>query len=450
MTFQEFQLDPTLLRAVEDLGFERPMPIQERAIPEVLAGRDVLGRAQTGTGKTAAFGLPILQRLLVRDDAKARHRRPRCLVLAPTRELALQVHRHLEALAKHTELRGIAIIGGESDMPAQEHRLRTGTDWVVATPGRLLAHLSRDYVDFDAIEFFVLDEADRLLELGFLPDIQRIAGDLPPRRQTLLFSATLPPAMRQLARALLNDPVRIDVGEVTTPEPLREEVLPVPRTRKDALLLHLLSERTIGSAMIFVRTKRRAAQLTRTLCQAGHEARELHADRSMPERRAALEEFERGSVPLLVATDLAARGLDIFGLTHVINYDVPNVAEEYIHRAGRTGRAGRGGEVLTLMAPEEEVLVARIEQVVRKRLPETKFPGFAPDGDGEARGPAEQPRKQRVGDFTARKPSKKKKESPFTRSGKVRPGFEIPDHEAEQSKKRKKRSKLRKRLPHQK
>lgn len=443
MTFHDFKLDNALLRAVEELGFRTPMPIQAEAVPAVLDGRDVLGKAQTGTGKTAAFGLPILQKLL--PDSQ---RRPRALVVLPTRELAHQVDRHLAALAKHTPLKGACITGGEN-FANQEHVLRQGTDWITATPGRLLAHLEGKYVDFGAIEFLVLDEADQLLELGFLPDIQRIVSYLPERRQTLLFSATLPAEMQHLARALLSKPARIDIGETTTAEPVREELWRVASQQKFDLLRALMDRRKMESALIFTRTRRRANTLSEQLKGAGIRAEELHAERPMEERRAALNAFREGTVPVLVATNLAARGLDISGISHVINFDVPTAPEDYIHRVGRTGRAGKTGEALTLMSADEEVLVAKIEHLTRKRIPEMKLDDF-PYVDDRAGEEKLKPRHRRPASFKTRAASKEKKESPFTRSGKVRPQYEVPSPEKELKKKQKKRIKMKKKLPHEK
>src|SRR5690606_16386090 len=263
-------------------------------------GRDVLGKSQTGTGKTAAFGLPILQRLLPKSS-----RRPRALIVLPTRELALQVHEHPVALARHTPLHGIVITGGDEDHERQEHQLRTGCDWITATPGRLLKHLRGQYVDFGHLQFLVLDEADHLLELGFLPDVQKIISYVPARRQTLLFSATLPREMQQLARAILDKPVRIDVGETTTAEPVREELWPVAAEQKLELLRAIMDRRQMDSVLIFTRTRRRAEWLTQALRKMNLRAEELHAERSMTDRRAALGAFRSGEIPILVATNLA-------------------------------------------------------------------------------------------------------------------------------------------------
>lgn len=445
MTFEQFKLDISLLEAIRKLGFEKPMPIQEQAIPPALDGRDILGKAQTGSGKTAAFGLPILQQLLPESS-----HRPRLLVLAPTRELAQQVDAHLKALAEFTRLHGFSIVGGE-DFDSQEHRLRQGGDWVVATPGRLLAHLRRDYADLEALGHLVLDEADRLLELGFLPDIQQIVSYLPERgRQTMLFSATLPARMMELARALLADPVRLYIDESRPPEPVREGLWPVPARQKFQFLQAFLDARLVSSALVFTRTRRRADSLARKLEVAGRACELLHADRSMDERRAALAAFRAGEVPLLVATDLAARGLDISGISHVINYDVPVSPEDYIHRAGRTGRAGQAGEAHTFMAGEEETLVAKIEQYLGKRFGSNRLEDF-PYREERPGGRQIDARPREAASYSSRVPGKGRKSSPFTKSGKAKPGLEVPESETRQkNKKRKRRSRLKKRLPHQK
>lgn len=441
--FDELSLDSTLLRAVSDMGFASPMPVQQQAIPLALDRRDLLVRAPTGTGKTAAFGLPVLHRLLA-----APGRRPRALILAPTRELARQVHAHIESLARHTPLRGLCIVGGE-ETRAQEDALRRGADWLVATPGRLLAHLRRTYMDLGALEMFVLDEADRLMEIGFLPELQEIVGYLPARRQTMLFSATLPSAMAGLARELLDNPARLDIGETAPPAPVAEEFWPVAARQKFDLLVELVRRRGIEGMLVFARTRQRADALVRKLVAAGHRADVLHAERTMDERRRALAAFREGECDLLVATDLAARGLDIAGIRWVLNYDVPTNPEAYIHRAGRTGRAGLSGTVLTLMAPTEEVHVAAIEQFTATRRPPSRLEDFAYITERQS-GPAPRNRRHKPAAFNTRPLGDGKKESPFTRTGKVRPAYEIPDPEKEARKKRKRRSRIKKRLPHEK
>ncbi len=444
MTFEPFGLDGRLIRAIGEMEFREPTRIQELAIPRIREGRDVLGQAMTGTGKTAAFGLPILHALLQRGARK----RVGALVIEPTRELAAQAHRHLCALAKHTDLKGVAVTGGEGDHAVQENALRQGTDWVVGTPGRLLDMAMRGAMDLLALEFLVLDEADRLLEMGFVDDVRRIASFARERRTTLLFSATLPREMRDLARAILDDPVRIEAELATTPEPVEEVVWPVPNRQKIALLRALLRQRDVGSALIFVRTREKADRLAETLAKAGLNAQALHGDRPMTERRAALEAFRRGETRYLVATDLASRGLDISGVSHVVNYDMPGTPEDYIHRAGRTGRMGRTGAAWTFMAKGDLVHIARVEVLIGKRLKVERLEGFEYRED---RGDVPSPKRGAAhGSLSSRKGSAEKKESPFTKSGNVRKKFSVEDPAREMQKKRKKRVRLKKKLPHEK
>ncbi|MCB2155544.1 DEAD/DEAH box helicase [bacterium] len=442
MSFAEFGLSAELARAVADLGFETPMPIQKRAIPEIMAGRDVLGKSQTGTGKTAAFGLPILHRFLATPS-----QRIRLLVVAPTRELAIQVHEHLTALAAHTNLSGFTVTGGARSNE-EEHRFRTGADWICATPGRLLDHLGKDYVDFQALEVLVLDEADRLFEMGFLPDVRRIVSYLPERRQTLMFSATLPPEMQELARKVLNNPVRIDIGETTSADKVREEVWPVAHHQKFDLLVELMKRREMECVLLFTRTKARAEKVADRLRRADFATAMMHGDRPMEERRRALNEFRAGNVRVLVATDLAARGLDIDGISHVVNFDVPEAPEDYIHRVGRTGRADAQGDALTFCSPSELTDLVKIEHMTRKSLPEHRLDGFDYEEEIPQQAPRKKSRSRQAGDFSTREPGKGPKESPFTKSGKVRRGFEVPDPEKDRRKKKKKR-RIKKRLPHE-
>ena len=441
--FEVFNLDPRLLRAVAELGFEHPMPIQARAIPEVLAGRDVLGKSQTGTGKTAAFGLPVLHRFL-----QAPLRRIRLLVVAPTRELTLQVHEHLSALAQHTELTGFTAMGG-TPPEVEEHHFRVGADWICATPGRLLEHLARGYVDFAVLEVLVLDEADRLFEMGFLPDVRRIVSYLPERRQTLMFSATLPREMQDLARKLLLNPVRIDIGETTSADQVREEVWPVAHHQKFDLLAELLKRREMESVLVFTRTRLRADKLASRLRRAEFATAVLHGDRPMEERRQSLDDFRRGSARVMVATDLAARGLDIDGISHVVNFDVPNAPEDYIHRVGRTGRAAARGDALTFCSPTELAEMVKIEHLTRKALPEKRLEGFAYEEEIPQQAPSTKSRSRQAGDFSNREAGKGPKESPFTKSGKVRRGYEVPDPEKDRRRKKKRKRRIKKRLPHE-
>ncbi|MFI5165111.1 MAG: DEAD/DEAH box helicase [Thermoanaerobaculales bacterium] len=370
MSFSDFSLDPALLRGISDLGFTDPTPIQKAALPEALAGRDVLAAAMTGSGKTAAFALPILQRL------KSSGGGTRALVLTPTRELAAQVREHLVALGRHTTVRSVAVFGGVSQGP-QERALRAGVDVVVATPGRLLDHLGQGSARFDRLEILVLDEADRMLDMGFLPDVRRILSKLPARRQTMLFSATLPQPIVQLSRDMLNNPVRIDVERRVAPATgVTHAVLPVPEKLKASLLVELLRRDEVATALVFTRTKHRANRLALHLDKAGIACDRIHGNRSQAQREAALAAFKRGKLRVLVATDLASRGIDIVDLPHVINFDVPAQVNDYIHRVGRTARAEATGGALTLASPADAPAIAAIERVVGRRIPRRTLEGF--------------------------------------------------------------------------
>ena len=369
--FDHLGLDPALVKAVDAIGYEVPTPIQREAIPAILAGKDVIGTAQTGSGKTAAFLLPILQRLL-----KQPHRGTAVLVLSPTRELAAQTETFLRPLAKGTRIRGAAVYGGVGMAP-QEHALRGGVDVVVATPGRLLDHMGRRNVDFRGLQVLVLDEADRMLDMGFLPDVRRIVNALPRERQTLLFSATMPPEIEVLSRSIMRDPVRISVSPPHRPPPtIRHEVYPVPQHLKTALLLQLLGREDMLSVLVFVRTKRRADRVARQVEYAGLPVARIHGDRSQSQREFALEGFRSGRHQVLVATDVAARGIDVTGITHVINYDVPMVPTDYVHRVGRTARMEAEGEAIMFVSPGEENDLHGIEKILGKAIPQVTLPDF--------------------------------------------------------------------------
>lgn len=386
MSFNDFGLHESLLRGVRDLGFAQPTPVQQDAIPPAMQGRDLLACAMTGSGKTAAFVLPILHRLL----ASGRPRNgggPRALVLTPTRELAAQVTEHLALFARHTPLRGAAVFGGVG-MGPQERAFRTGVDVLVATPGRLLDHLSRPYARLDALEYLVLDEADRMLDMGFLPDVRRILRQVPERRQTLLFSATVPPPIVALAREMLDRPVALNIERRAAPATgITHTVYAVPQTRKSDLLLHLLEKEGMESVVAFTRTKHRANRVARWLAGRGVACAPIHGNRSQSQRTLALSGFKRGDFRVLVATDLAARGIDVEALSHVVNYDVPNVADDYIHRVGRTARAEATGDAITFVSPEEEEDLRSIEQALGRRIPRAPTPGL----EGGSPGASEEP-----------------------------------------------------------
>jgi ATP-dependent RNA helicase RhlE len=365
MSFDTFGLHPSLLRGVAGLGFTVPTPVQRSAIPPALDGRDVLACAATGTGKTAAFLLPIMQRLLAR-----RQRAVRALVLAPTRELAAQIDEQRAGLGRFTGLAGAAVFGGVA-MGPQETALRRGVDILIATPGRLLDHLRRPYARLDTVEIVVLDEADRMLDMGFLPDVRRILAALgPARRQSLLFSATLPSAIVALAQERLRDPVRIDVDRPAAPATgVRHTAYPVARESKVPLLLDLLRRPEVHNVLAFTRTKHRADRLATALTRGGVAADRIHGNRSQAQRTRALAAFRSGHLRVLVATDIAARGIDVTGLSHVVNFDVPDAPESYIHRVGRTARAEAVGDAVTFVSPEEEAEFRSIERALRRPIP---------------------------------------------------------------------------------
>lgn len=387
-TFESLGLEPVLLQAVAAIGWEAPTPIQCDAIPPLLAGRDVVGTAQTGSGKTAAFLLPILQRLHGKPGG-----RTRALVLTPTRELAAQIEEALRDLGRGGRVRGKSVYGGVGMAP-QVEALRRGVDVVIATPGRLLDHMGRGNADFRSLEFLVLDEGDRMLDMGFLPDVRRIVDALPRDRQTLLFSATMPPEVEALARSILRDPVRVAVSPpLRPPVTIHHEAYPVPQHLKTSLLIRLLGREDMLSVLVFVRTKRRADRVARQVAQAGFPVARIHGDRSQSQRESALGGFRDGRHQVLIATDVAARGIDVLGITHVINYDVPPVATDYVHRVGRTARMEAEGEAFTLVAPEEERDFRDIERTLGQRIPDVILPDFdyrapAPPRRGGGRGPS--------------------------------------------------------------
>jgi ATP-dependent RNA helicase RhlE len=362
LSFEKFCFHPEIMSGINASRYVEPTPIQEQALPPILEGKDVLGLAQTGTGKTAAFALPILQRLLNGERQKVR-----ALILAPTRELAEQIHEVIRTLGKKTRVSSMTLYGGVNIRP-QIQSLKRGVEVVVACPGRLLDHIAQGTIRLSKLEILVLDEADQMFDMGFLPDIRRILQHLPRKRQTLLFGATMPPEIRGLAREILVDPVTIQVGKTAPVATVSHAVYPVQQHLKTPLLLKLLRQTPTDSVLVFTRTKHRARRLGEQLSRAGFQATALQGDLPQNRRREAMEGFRDGSYRILAATDIAARGIDVSRVSHVINYDVPDTAETYIHRIGRTGRACRQGDAFSLVAPEDEGRMRSIEQLLRKPL----------------------------------------------------------------------------------
>ncbi len=379
-TFAELGLDAQILRALDDMGYSIPTPVQKQAIPLVLAGRDLMGQAQTGTGKTAAFALPLLQKMVAHANTSASPARHpvRALVLTPTRELAIQVHDSVVDYKKYLPLRSTVVFGGV-DMKAQEADLRRGVEVLVATPGRLLDHAGNKLVQLNHVQFLVLDEADRMLDMGFLPDLKRILNLLPASRQTLLFSATFDDSIVGLARSFLQNPIKVEVARRNSATELVEQV--VHRVEEEAkmdALLRVLKAREISQALVFTRTKIAADKLGRRLQKRGVPTGIIHGDKAQLERLAALDGFKQGKVQLLVATDIAARGIDIVELPCVFNFELPYAAEDYVHRIGRTGRAGSSGLAISLVSHEEERLLTAIRKFINRDLVEAPLPEIAP------------------------------------------------------------------------
>jgi ATP-dependent RNA helicase RhlE len=402
MPFAKFKLHPDLLRGVRELGFTRATPIQEQAIPPALEGRDLLACAMTGSGKTAAFLLPILHRLMNKPRGVTR-----ALVITPTRELAAQIEQHLQELAVHTPLSGAAVFGGVGMAP-QEHAFRSGVDVIIATPGRLLDHFKQPYAKLSGLEVLVLDEADRMLDMGFLPDIRRVLKHLPARRQTLFFSATMPGPIQALSRELLHDAASINLERKSAPAVgIRQAIYPVREELKPALFVELMRRGDVGNVIVFTRTKHRANRLADFLSAEGVSNAKIHGNRSQAQRTDALEGFKAGRYRCLVATDIVARGIDVEQLEHVVNFDVPHLPEDYIHRVGRTARADATGDAFTFVSPEEEQDLAAIERAVGKRLPRVIVPDF--DYTTKPKQRFEVPIAERIAEIRARKAEERKR-----------------------------------------
>jgi ATP-dependent RNA helicase RhlE len=422
--FDDFGLAPEILRALSDQGYVHPTPIQAEAIPIVLQGHDVMGAAQTGTGKTAGFALPIIQLLLAQASSSmspARHP-VRALVLVPTRELAVQVAENVKAYSQHTPLRSTVVFGG-MDMAPQTTALRAGVEIVIATPGRLLDHVQQKTLSLSQVQILVMDEADRMLDMGFLPDLQRIINLLPAKRQNLMFSATFSQEIKRLAGSFLNSPITIEVARSNaTADKVTQVVYKVSEEDKRDVVAHLIRGRDLKQVLVFSNTKIGASRLARQLEQEGVKATAIHGDRTQQERMAALEAFKSGTIDVLVATDVAARGLDISDLPCVINFDLPYSAEDYVHRIGRTGRAGASGDAISIFSDKDERLLQDIEKLIKQTIVRGELTGFMPaasrarapaGGDGAERRPAT----RRSGEFETRSPAARSPERPSERTG---------------------------------
>ncbi len=378
MTFEQLGLSKALLKAIKEQGYETPTPIQEKAIPVILEKKDILAGAQTGTGKTAGFTLPLLELLSRAKPTKAKHK-IKALILTPTRELASQVHESVELYGKHLPFKSTVIFGGVKINP-QIVALRKGMDIVVATPGRLLDHISQKTIDLSGIEFLILDEADRMLDMGFINDIKKVLAILPAQKQTLLFSATYSNDIKKLSNKLLKAPTLIEVARAnTSSEIVKQAIYHVDKTRKRELLTQLIKDGKWKQVLVFTRTKHGANRLAGQLDKDGIPAAAIHGNKSQNARTKALADFKKGDVRVLVATDIAARGIDIDQLPHVVNYELPNVSEDYVHRIGRTGRAGNAGEAISLVCVDEDEFLANIEKLIKKDIPKVWLKGFKPD-----------------------------------------------------------------------
>jgi len=369
LLFKELHLIAPILKALETEGYTEPTPIQEQSIPYILRGKDLLGCAQTGTGKTAAFAIPIIQNLMLQQKEESSNYGIKALILTPTRELAIQIDESFEAYGKHTGIKHTVIFGGVSQFH-QTQELRRGTDILIATPGRLLDLISQKFVNLKSINMFVLDEADRMLDMGFIHDVRKIIGILPEKRQTLFFSATMPPEITKLSASILNNPVKVEVAPVSsTAENVDQHIYFVEKNEKRQLLIHLLKNGTINNALVFTRTKYGADKIAKELHRANIKSDAIHGNKTQAARQKALNNFKEGKIRVLVATDIAARGIDVEDLSHVINFELPNIPETYVHRIGRTGRAGNFGSALSFCDMEERAYLRDINKLIKKTIP---------------------------------------------------------------------------------
>ena len=438
--FVDFGLAPEILRALSDQGYVHPTPIQAEAIPIVLQGRDVMGAAQTGTGKTAGFALPIIQLLLpTSSNSMSPARHPvRALILVPTRELAVQVAENVKASAQHTPLRSTVVFGG-MDMAPQTVALRAGVEIVIATPGRLLDHVQQKTLNLGQVQILVMDEADRMLDMGFLPDLQRIINMLPAQRQNLMFSATFSQEIKRLASSFLSSPVTIEVARSNaTADKVSQVVYKVAEEDKRDVVAHLIRGRDLKQVLVFSNTKIGASRLARQLEQEGVKATAIHGDRTQQERMAALDAFKKGETDVLVATDVAARGLDISDLPCVINFDLPYNAEDYVHRIGRTGRAGASGDAISIFSDKDERLLQDIEKLIKQTIPRGALSGFTPAASRSIDAPVPRPRRNVDSDIGAkpgRPPERSSRPgfSPALRRDKIDPWFLKPYEPAKAS-----------------
>jgi len=439
-TFTDLNISHAIIKNISQMGFQDPTKIQLDAIPHAMKGKDVFGQAKTGTGKTAAFALPIIEDLLNHSDQN--DHRFRALILVPTRELADQVSKQIRLMSLNSDLTTLTIVGGDQDLEKQENQLRKGGNILVSTPGRLVDHLHRGYLDLSAIRTVVLDEADELLTKGFIEQVNEIIDFVPSKRQTHLFSATLPKGVEKLSKEFQTKPVLIYSDERSTPDPIEEIVYPVSEHQKLDLLIELIEHKEIRSMIVFARTRKKIDWLFNELWRRGYSADVLHSDKSLAERRSTMAKFNDEKFKILLATDIAARGLDIEHVSHVTNFDLPDDPQDYIHRVGRTGRIGRPGIAWSLMDPSELILLAKIERIIGKRIKEMKLENFPYENAiANAR---KQGRRPAYGDIKARS-NRPTKENPFTKSGKAKKKYRITDDSPNT---KKKKVKIKKKLPH--